>query len=140
MKKYLNSGLGLCIVLVPLLLVPTFAQEDDAKILLVKDRRVFVEKADKDADVAMVKELQNWGRWKIVADESEAELLVRLRVSGSAAWGVGHIQASILDAKTKKTLWTSKDQRGTRTVFHGYASPFTRAISGIAKQMKKEIK
>jgi hypothetical protein len=61
------------------------------------------------------------------------------RVSGNAVWGVGHVQASVLDAKTKETLWMSKDQKGVRTVFHGYASPFSRAVSGIGKQMHTEI-
>jgi hypothetical protein len=107
---------------------------------LAPGKKVFVEKAEKDADVAMLGELKKWNRWPIVADESEADLIIRLRASGSGAWGIGHAQASILNAKTKVTLWTPKEQRGTRTIFHGYASPFKRAVSGIVKAMKKEIK
>lgn len=101
--------------------------EDAERPLLAADKNVFVEKAEHEVDVAMIGELKKWNRWKIVADESEADLLIRLRVSGSAAWGIGHVQASILDAKTKKTLYTSKDQRGTRSIFHGYA----RLIGGL---------
>jgi hypothetical protein len=112
---------------------------DTNRPLLAAGKNVFVEKAEHDVDVAMLGELKKWNRWKIVADESEADLLVRMRVSGSAAWGIGHVQASILDAKTKKTLYPSKEQRGTRTLFHGYASPYSRAISGIVKQMAKDI-
>lgn len=107
---------------------------------LAEGKKVFVEKAEKDADVYMLKELEKWARWPIVADESQADLIIRLRASGSGAWGVGRVQAFILDAKTKDTLWTSKNQKGVRTVFSGYASPFARAVSGIAKQMRKEIK
>jgi hypothetical protein len=125
------------LLLAAALLMPIQNQPDS---LLLSAQTVFVEKAEQDADVAMLGELKDWGRWKIAADESEADLIIRLRVSGSAIWGVGHIQASILDAKTKKTLYTSKEQRGTRTIFHGYASPFRRAISGIVKQMRKDIK
>lgn len=106
---------------------------------LGQGKKVFVEQADKDADVTMGKELQQWGRWKLVGDQGDADLLVRLRVSGNAAWGIGHVQAFVLDAKTKETLWVSKSQKGTRNVFHGYASPFSRAVSGIAKQMRDEI-
>jgi hypothetical protein len=113
--------------------------EDADRLLLAAGKNVFVEKSEHDVDVAMLGELKKWDRWKIVADESEADLLVRLRVSGSAAWGIGHVQASILDAKTKKTLYTSKEQRGSRTLFHGYASPYSRAISGIVKQMSKDM-
>lgn len=107
---------------------------------LQKAKAVIVEKADKDADVAMIDELKKWGRWKVVADESEADLIIRLRASGSGGMGTGHVQAFILDAKTKKTLYTSDTQRGQRTIFHGYASPFKRAVSGIVKQLKKDIK
>lgn len=126
-----------------LLSLITFA--DDKKMemdltALNAAKTIFVEKAEKDADVAMIDELNKWGKWKVVADESEAELIVRLRVSGSGAWGIGHVQAFILDAKSKKTLYTSKTQKGTRTIFKGYASPFKRAIDGIVKQMKKDIK
>lgn len=121
-----------------LLFIP-IQQVTDSQSVLLTAKTVFVEKADHDVDVAMLGELKEWGRWKIVADETEADLVVRLRISGSAVWGVGHVQASILDAKTKKTLYTSKEQRGTRTIFHGYASPYRRAISGIVKQMRKDI-
>jgi hypothetical protein len=114
---------------------------DDAdRPLLAAGKNVFVEKSEHDVDVAMLGELKKWNRWKIVADESEADLLVRLRVSGSAAWGVGHVQVSVLDAKNKKTLYASKEQRGMRTLFHGYASPYSRAVSGIVSQMKKDIR
>jgi hypothetical protein len=113
--------------------------EEADRLLLATGKNVFVEKSEHDVDVAMLGELKKWNRWKIVADESEADLLVRMRVSGSAAWGICHVQASILDAKTKRTLYTSNEQRGTRTVFHGYASPYSRAISGIVKQMAKDM-
>lgn len=134
--------MNLCLLVLTVfcLLPPARAQDTESQAILTMAKTVFVEKADKDADVAMLGELKKWDRWKIVADESEADLLIRLRVSGSAVWGIGHVQASILDAKTKKTLYTSKEQRGTRTLFHGYASPFKRAISGIVKQMRKDIK
>jgi hypothetical protein len=59
-----------------------------------------------------------------------------MRSSGSGAWGVGEISASMLDGKTKKTLWTSRTFTGHRTIFHGYASPFQRAVSGIVKEMR----
>jgi hypothetical protein len=130
-----------------LLVIPlcglSFADEKEArenKEALSAGKKVFVEKAEHDVDVAMLGELKKWDWWKVVADESEADLLVRLRVSGSAAWGIGHVQVSVLDSKTKKTLYTSKEQRGSRTIFHGYASPYSRAIDGIVKQMKKDIK
>jgi hypothetical protein len=112
--------------------------EDADRQLLAAGRNVFVERSEHDIDMAMLGELKKWNRWKIVADESEADLLVRMRVSGSATWGIGHVQASILDAKTKRTLYISNEQRGLRTVFHGYASPYSRAISGIVKQMAKD--
>jgi hypothetical protein len=118
---------------------PQTALTKDQLEQLAPGKKVFVEKAEKDADVAMLGELKKWGRWPIVADESEADLIIRLRASGSGAWGVGHVQASILNAKTKVTLWTSKEQRGMRTIFSGYASPFKRAVSGIIKAMKKEF-
>lgn len=130
--------LALFLILLPSTLVAQSKIEDTDRPLLAAGKNVFVEKAEHDVDVAMLGELKKWNRWKIVADESEADLLVRMRVSGSAAWGIGHVQASILDAKTKKTLYTSKEQRGTRTLFHGYASPYSRAISGIVDQMKKD--
>jgi hypothetical protein len=135
------NRLRVAVVLLLVLCASALAtQIEDFSPLLAAGKTVFVEKAEKDADVAMLGELKKWNHWKIVADESEADLLVRLRVSGSAAWGIGHVQASVLDAKTKKTLYTSKEQKGTRTLFHGYASPFKRAISGIVKQMQKDIK
>lgn len=56
---------------------------------LQKAKAVIVEKADKDADVAMIDELKKWGRWKVVADESEADLIIRLRASGSGGMGTG---------------------------------------------------
>lgn len=111
--------------------------KDDPRV--AKDNAVYVEPANKDADVAIVEEIQKWGRWRVVADETEAHIIVRLRASGSGAWGLGHIQAFILDAKTKETIWTSKNQKGTRNIFHGYASPFRRAAEGIVKQMKKVL-
>jgi hypothetical protein len=102
-------------------------------------KKVAVEKSEHDVDVAMADELGRWGRWTLVADDGEAGLLVRLRVSGNAAWGVGHVQAYVLDARTKETLWVSRSQKGLLTIFHGYASPFTRAVSGIVQQMRREI-
>ncbi len=117
---------------------PAFAAETkDAR--LAAGKKVFVEPAEHAVDVAMGGELKKWGRWKIVAEAGEADILIRLRVSGNAAWGVGHVQAFVLDAKTRETLWVSKAQRGMRTVFHGYASPYSRAVSGIAGQMRKEL-
>ena len=107
---------------------------------LIAAKAVLVEKAEKDADVAIIDELKKWGRWKVVADESEADLIIRLRASGAGGWGSGHVQAFILDAKTKKTLYTSETQRGQRSVFHGYASPMKRAASGIVKKLKEDIK
>src|SRR5262249_3411557 len=73
---------------------------DPSDLQTLKDAKaVYVEKAEKEVDVAMIGELNKWGRWKVVASDSEADLIVKLRVSGSAAWGVGHVQAFILDAK-----------------------------------------
>ena len=118
---------------------PTSKIEEADKLLLGAGKKVFVEKADKDVDVAMAGDLQKWGRWKVVGDASEADLLIRLRVSGSAVWGVGHVQAFILEPQSKRTIYSSRRQRGTRTIFHGYASPFSRAISGIVDKMKKDI-
>lgn len=126
-------------VLLLLTLTPLTLADNKPDARLAAGATVYVEKAEKDADSYMLKELDKWNRWKIVADESQATLLIRLRASGSGAWGVGRVQAFILDAKTKETLWTSKSQKGMRTVFSGYASPFARAVSGIIKQMKKEI-
>ena len=88
--------------------------EDANRPLLATRKNVFVEKSEHDVDVAMLGELKKWGRWKIVADESEADLLVRMRVSGSAAWGICHVQASILDAKTKKTFYIERTTRHAR--------------------------
>jgi len=128
-------------VVIGILLVSSVAfSEQVSNTSLAEGKKIFVEPAEKEADVAMLKQLHEWGRWKIVGDQAEADLLVRLRVSGNAAWGVGRVQAFILDAKTKETLWTSESRKGVRSVFHGYASPFTRSISGIVKQMKQEIK
>jgi len=117
-----------------------WAQNKTIDLRLAEGRRVFVEKSERDADVWMVKELQNWGRWKIVGDRSEAELIVRIRTSGNPAWGLSHVVAYVLDPSTMETLWMSRDHRGTRNLFHGYASPFARSIDGIAKQMKSEIR
>jgi hypothetical protein len=100
---------------------------------------VFVEKSDHDVDVAMINQVQQWGFWKLVGDKDEAVIFVRIRVSGNAAWGVGHVQAFVLDARTGKTIWASKVQKGLRTVFHGYASPYTRAVEGVVAQMKKQF-
>jgi len=141
--SYCRSMIRIVLALLLLVSLPSLGAqskiEDADRPLLATGKNVFVEKSEHDVDVAMLGELKKWNRWKIVADESEGDLLERIRVSGSAVWGVGHVQVSILDAKTKKTLYASNEQRGTRTVFHGYASPYSRAISGIAKQMAKDI-
>lgn len=124
--------MGLMLVLCTLVL-----RGDDAALAI--GRAVWVEPAQHDTEVAMADELQKWGRWKIVGEEKEADLLVRLRVSGNSVWGRGKVQVFIIDARSRKTVYTSRVQTGNRTIFHGWISPYSRAISGIVKRMREDL-
>jgi hypothetical protein len=87
MTDMIHIALALCLILLPSSLIAQSKTEEADRLLLAAGKNVFVEKADHDVDVAMLGELKKWSRWKIVADESETDLLVRMRVSGSDCLG-----------------------------------------------------
>lgn len=91
----------------------------------------------KDTQEVVGNLLREWGRWRVVDRPEEADIQVRLVLSGSAAWGRASIVATIEDVSTGAELWKSKKQTGTRTIFHGYTSPYNRAAEGIMEQMKE---
>jgi hypothetical protein len=106
--------------------------------LLAPGRRVFVRPVpEKDIHEVVANLLREWGRWKVVDKPEEAEILVRLVLSGSAGWGRASIVATIEEAPAGAELWKSNKQTGNRTIFHGYASPYNRAAEGILEQLKK---
>jgi hypothetical protein len=117
---------------------PTAAPPSKANLsLLAPGATVFVEPARDDGHTIMSEKLEKWGRWRVVQTPADADLTVRLILSGSAGWGRGSMTATIYDARTDTLLWTSRQQTGNRTVFHGYASPYKRAADGLIKQMEK---
>jgi hypothetical protein len=106
--------------------------------LLRRGSRVYVLPIPgKDFNEDMETELTTWSRWTIVKSQSEADIVVRMDLSGSGLMGRGGMMVSILPAAGGPMLWQSKAQTGNRTVFHGYASPYRRALEGIMKQMKE---
>jgi hypothetical protein len=106
--------------------------------LLAPARRVFVRPVPvKDIHEVVANLLRDWGRWKVVDKPEEAEIRVRLVLSGSAGWGRASIVATIEEAPTGAELWKSKKSTGNRTIFHGYTSPYNRAAEGILEQLKK---
>jgi hypothetical protein len=105
--------------------------------LLALGKRVYVVPVPgKDFNEDMAAELRAWGRWNVVESQSDADIIVRMDLGGSGGWGRGSMVVTIQPADGGPTLWKSKKQSGTRTVFHGYASPYRRALEGIMIQMK----
>jgi hypothetical protein len=106
--------------------------------LLAPGQRVYVRPVpERDIHEVVANLLRDWGRWKVVDKPDEADILVRLVLSGSAAWGRASIVATIEEAPAGAELWKSKKQTGNRTIFHGYTSPYNRAAEGILEQLKK---
>ena len=106
--------------------------------LLAPGHRVYVRPVPKkDTHEVVGNLLRDWGRWRVVDARGDAELILRLKLSGSAGWGRASIVATLEEAATATELWRSKKQTGNRTIFHGYASPYNRAAEGILKQLEK---
>ena len=91
----------------------------------------------KDIHEVVANLVRDWGRWRVVDKLEDADILIRLALSGSAGWGRASIVATIEEASSGDELWQSKKQTGHRTIFHGYTSPYNRAAEGILKQMKR---
>ena len=105
---------------------------------LAPGRRVYVKPVtNKDIHEVVGNLLRDWGRWAVVEKPEDADILVRLALSGSAGWGRASIVATVEDASTGTQIWKSRKQTGNRTIFHGYTSPYNRAAEGILDQMKK---
>ena len=106
--------------------------------LLAPGHRIYVRPVpNKDVHEVVGNLLRDWGRWKVVEHPNDADMVLRLRLSGSAFWGRASIVATLEEATTATELWKSKKQTGNRTIFHGYTSPYNRAADGIVKQMEK---
>ena len=106
--------------------------------LLAPGRRVYVRPVpEKDIHEVVGNLLSEWGRWPLVDKAEDADIMIRLVLSGSAGWGLASIVATIEDSSTGNEMWKSKKQTGKRTIFHGYASPYNRAAEGVLEQMKK---
>jgi hypothetical protein len=106
--------------------------------LLAPGRRVYVKSVtNNDIHETLANLLREWGRWKVLDTADDADILVRLHLSGSEGWGRASIVAVIEDAHRGDEIWRSKKQTGTRTIFHGYEAPYRRAANGILEQMKE---
>jgi hypothetical protein len=107
------------------------------RALLASGRRVFVRPVpEKDIHEVVGNLLREWGRWRVVDRPEDADIQVRLVLSGSAGWGRASIVATVEEMSSGAELWQSKKQTGNRTVFHRYTSPYNRAAEGIVEQMK----
>jgi len=97
---------------------------------LAEGRKVFIKPSDKkELDMYLLKELQKWGRWKIVDDPTAAELFVQPKASGVTFWN-SSAQCTIVDATSKEVLWISKPVG---------KSNWKSNAEQLVKQMKKDI-
>src|SRR5437867_8325214 len=72
--------------------------------LLAPNHRAFVLPTGSDyPEIAefMTEELRTWGRWMIVAEKTDAELIVVLERSGSGSMGRGSLVARLEDPQGK---------------------------------------
>jgi hypothetical protein len=89
--------------------------------LLAPGRRVYVRPVpEKDIHEVVANLLREWGRWPVVDKSEDADIVVRLVLSGSAGLGLAGIVATIEDASVGTEIWKSNKQTGTRNMFHGY--------------------
>jgi hypothetical protein len=125
------------VVLMSASLLISVPQQSTDKALLAGGKNVFVERvAGKDLHEEMEKQLTEWGRWKVVSKESDADIIVRMIPSGSNLWGNGErITVSILAASDKRMLWISKKQSGSGVSLH---TPHTRLMMKIMNEMKQD--
>ncbi len=81
---------------------------------LAPGRRVYVRPVpEKDIHEVVGNLLREWGRWQVVDKSEDADLVVRLQLSGSSGWGLASIVATIEDPSTGTEMWKSKKQTGT---------------------------
>lgn len=117
-----------------LLLQPT----TDARAALKPSSAVYVApEPAQEAHVHLARALESWGRWRLVEQQEDADLIVRLEVHGNARRR-GGLAAVIHDAHSDAPLWTSRRETHTRgSVFTGYTSPYEKAAAGLVDQMRE---
>jgi len=134
MSARLASVVAVVLLFVGCMATPVRAESD--KALLASGRKVYIERVDgKDIHRSMEQPLSEWGRWTVVSDRTQADLVVRLHVSTSKFKG-DSLAASIVSLPEQHVLWTSTRHKAVGNAFHGFKSPFGKAATAIVEEMK----
>lgn len=136
--------INILLLLLMLLSGLTYAQSDASR-----DRKVFVVSAGKgehaaDVNDEMVKQLKDWGYWKVTEKKSDADLLLYVNIQthrGMTAWSWGGVTvraSASLQNKAGEELWTSKEYKTNPNGTNGFNT--ARATVGkIVKEMQKKF-